>query len=87
MPFHTKIYNDGRVLARAKYVYLYLSDRQGTKEDAWPGINTMAKNLNMSRNTVIRAIADLERLGYIIKEATFRPSSGAQTTNRYKVIR
>ena len=74
------------MLSRAKAVYLYLSDRQGTAEKTWPGINTMARDLSMSRNTVKRAIADLERLGYIEKTETFR-SNGAQTTNRYRVIR
>jgi DNA-binding transcriptional regulator YhcF (GntR family) len=86
LPFHTRIYNDERVLSRANAVYLYLSDHQGTKEATWPGINTMARELTMSRNTVIRAVADLERLGYIIKESAFRPNK-AQTANRYRVIR
>ena len=86
MPYNTKIYNDERVLSRAKSVYLYLSDRQGTADETWPGINTMARDLSMSRSTVIRAIADLERLWYIQKEAAFRPNK-AQTANRYKVIR
>jgi DNA-binding transcriptional MocR family regulator len=86
LPYNTKLYNDERVLARAKAVYLYLADRQGAAEETWPGINTMARELSMSRSTVIRAIADLERLGYIQKEAAFRPNK-AQTANRYKVIR
>ena len=86
MPYNTKLYNDERVLPRAKLVYLYLSDRQGNKAETWPGINSMARDLTMSRSTVIRAIADLERLGYILKESAFR-TNGAQTSNRYKVIR
>jgi len=73
-------------LPRTKYVYLHLSDRQGTAEKSWPGINTMARDLSMSRSTVKRALADLERLGYIIKESAFR-KNGAQTSNRYKIIR
>jgi len=86
LPFHKKIYNDERVLPRAKYVYLYLADRQGTAEETWPGINTMARDLSMSRSTVKRAVADLVRLGYVEKQEAFRPNK-AQTTNRYKVIR
>ena len=86
MPYNTKLYNDERVLPRAKMVYLYLSDRQGDKAETWPGINTMARDLSVSRSTVIRAIADLERLGYIKKESAFR-SNGAQSSNRYRVIR
>jgi len=73
------------VLTRAKSVYLYLSDRQGTADETWPGINTMARDLSMSRSTVKRALADLERLGYILKESAFRPNR-AQTSNRYRVI-
>ena len=73
-------------MTRAKSVYLYLSDRQGTAGETWPGINTMARDLSMSRSTVIRAIADLERLGYIQKQAALRPNK-AQTANRYKVNR
>ena len=86
MPYNTKLYSDERILPRAKMVYLYLSDRQGTAEETWPGINTMARDLSVSRSTVIRALADLERLGYIEKQAAFR-SDKAQTANRYKVIR
>jgi DNA-binding transcriptional MocR family regulator len=87
LPLHEKIYNDERVPPRAKLVYLHLSDRQGSKEEAWPGIDKMAHDLSISRSTVIRAIADLVRLGYIEKQAAFRPNSRAQTSNRYKVIR
>jgi len=86
LPYNTKLYNDERVLSRAKSVYLYLSDRQGIADETWPGINTMARDLSISRSTVIRALADLERLGYITKEAAFRPNK-AQTANHYKVIR
>ena len=86
MPYNTKLYNDERVLPRAKMVYLYLADRQGDKGETWPGINTMARDLSVSRSTVIRAIADLERLGYVEKQVAFRPNK-AQTANRYKVIR
>jgi len=64
---------------------MYLSDR---KKDgvAWPGLNTMAKDLSMSRNTVKRAVADLERLGYIRKEIFFC-EDGKQTSNRYHILK
>ena len=85
MPKFTRVYKDERLLKRAKLVYLYLSDRE-KGGIAWPGLNAMVRDLSMSRSTVIRAIADLERLGYIEKQAAFR-SNKAQTANRYKVIR
>jgi len=66
-------------------VYFYLSDR---KKDgvAWPGINTLARDLSMSRNTVKLAVADLERFGYIRKEAFFT-EDGKQTSNRYFILK
>ena len=70
------------MLKRAKLVYLYLSDRQGTAEETWPGITTMARDLSMSRSTVIRAIADLEKAGYLRKELSQR-ANGSLTSNRF----
>jgi DNA-binding MarR family transcriptional regulator len=85
LPIYTHIYNDERLLGRAKYVYFYLADRQ--KDDvAWPGLNTMARDLSMSRNTVKRAVADLERLGYLRREAFFL-ADGKQTSNRYHILK
>ena len=85
MPRYTRIYNDERLLKRAKLVYLYLSDREKDGV-AWPGLNTMARDLSMSRNTIKRAVADLERFGYLRKELFFR-EDGKQTSNRYHILR
>ena len=85
MPRFTGIYNDERVLAWAKYVYFHLRDREKDGV-AWPGIKAMAHDLSMSRNTVKRAIADLERLGYIRKEIFFC-EDGKQTSNRYHILK
>ena len=65
---------------------MYLSDREKDGV-AWPGINTMARDLSMSRNTVKRAVADLERFGYIRREASFRERDGKQTSNRYHLLK
>lgn len=48
---------------RAKLVYIYLFDRMDKEKKAWPGINTIAADLSLSRSTVKRAIRDLERAG------------------------
>ncbi|WP_407928115.1 helix-turn-helix domain-containing protein [Hydrogeniiclostridium mannosilyticum] len=37
---------------RAKLVYIYLHDRMDKERKAWPGINTIAKDLSVSRSTV-----------------------------------
>jgi DNA-binding MarR family transcriptional regulator len=85
LPKFTRVYNDERLLKRAKYVYFHLRDRE--KDGiAWPGINKMAHDLSMSRNTVKRALADLERLGYIRKEAFFL-EDGKQASNRYFILK
>jgi len=86
MPIYTRIYNDERLLKRAKYVYLYLADRQKDGV-AWPGLNTIARDLSISRSTVKRAIADLEQLGYIRREAFFREEDGKQSSNRYYILK
>jgi len=85
LPYYERVYKDDRLLKRAKYVYLYLSDRQKDGV-AWPGINAMARDLSMSRNTVKRAVVDLERYGYIRREAFFL-KDGKQTANRYFILK
>lgn len=67
---------------RAKLVYLYLYDRMDRERKAWPGLNTIAQELSLSRSTVKRAIADLERAGLLKKEPHHR-ENGSATSNRY----
>jgi len=86
LPRYTRIYNDERLLKRAKLVYLYLCDREKDGV-AWPGLNTIARDLSMSRNTVKRAVADLEQFGYVRKEIFFREEDGKQSSNRYYILR
>ena len=50
---------------RAKLVYIYLHDRMDKEKKAWPGLNTIAKDLSLSRSTVKRAVKDLEKAGLI----------------------
>ena len=45
---------------RAKMVYLYLYDRADKEGYCFPAINTIARDLSISRRTVKRAIHDLE---------------------------
>ena len=53
--------------SRAKIVYFYLSDRADQEGYCFPAINTIARELSISRSTVKRAIQDLERHGYLGK--------------------
>ena len=67
-------------------MYFYLHDRMDNEKTAWPGLNRMALDLSLSRNTVKRAVADLERFGYVRKEAFFC-EDGKQTSNRYHILK
>ena len=70
---------------RAKLIYLYLNDRKNKDNVSWPGINTIARDLSLSRTTVKRAIQDLEAAGLVRKEAHYR-ANGSATSNRYYLI-
>ena len=70
---------------RAKLVYLYLYDRKNKDNVTWPGLNTIARELSLSRSTVKRAIQDLEHVGLVRKEAHYR-QHGSATSNRYYLL-
>ena len=65
MSYFGTIYADTELSSRARAVYMYLRDRADSEGKCWPGIKTIAKDLNLSRSTVKRALADLERRGYV----------------------
>lgn len=82
MGYFDTIYADTLLPSRAKAVYMYLYDRADKTKSCWPGINTIAAELHLSRTTVKRALADLMQRGYLKKEARFRPN-GSHTSNLY----
>lgn len=84
MPYFTKLYQ-ADLPHRAKLVYIYLHDRMDSERKAWPGLNTIAKDLSVSRSTVKRAVKDLEKAELIRKEPHFR-ENGSATSNRYYLI-
>ena len=67
---------------RARTVYMYLRDRAGRGQDCWPGIKTIASDLQLSRSTVKRALHDLVKAGLIEKEARYW-ENGSNTSNRF----
>ena len=54
MSYFDTIYADTFLPHRAIPVYMYLKDRSGSTGSCWPGIKTIAKDLNLSRSTVKR---------------------------------
>ena len=64
MSYFDSIYADTLLPPRAVSVYMYLKDRSNSAGSCWPGIKTIARDMNLSRSTVKRALADLEQHGY-----------------------
>ena len=82
MSYFGTIYADNDLPSRAKAVYMYLHDRADAEGKCWPGIKRIASDLNLSRSTVKRALADLERHGYLKKQPRYR-ANGSSTSNLY----
>lgn len=82
MSYFSSIYADNLLPSRAKAVYMYLRDRSDKERKCWPGINTIAADLNFSRSTVKRALNDLERHGYIKRLPRHR-ANGSRSSNLY----
>ena len=84
MSYFGHIYADDELPSRAKAVYMYLRDRSNTSGKCWPGIKTIARELNLSRSTVKRALDDLYQAELITKE-THRRENGSLTSNLYSI--
>lgn len=72
--------------SRALSVLIYLIDRSNKELTCFPAIPTMAKHLHISISTVKRALHELEKSGYIKKEARFREKNKGQTSNLYTLV-
>ena len=82
MSYFGSIYADQELSHRARTVYMYLKDRSNSVGSCWPGIKTIARDMNLSRSTVKRALADLEQHGYLAKLPRYR-TNGSNTSNLY----
>ena len=85
MSWFESIYADDELPHRAKTVYMYLRDRSDAEGKCWPGVKTIAADLRLSRYTVKRAVADLEKRGYLERKYRFR-ENGSYTSNLYTVV-
>lgn len=75
MGYFTSIYAED-LPHRAKAVYMYLRDPADKDGKCYPTIGTIAKKLKLSRSTVKRAIADLEKTGHLSKNQRWRENGG-----------
>ena len=85
MSYFSTVYADPDLSARAKQVLVYLHDRANKDGESWYAINTMAKDLSLSRSTIKRALVELIRQGRVEKRARYR-KNGGHTSNLCKVL-
>ena len=67
-------------------VYMYLRDHAGKDGSCYQTINTIAKDLKMSKSTMKFAFGDLEKAQFIRHERRYR-LSGGNSSNLYFVER
>ncbi len=82
--YYDPIYKDTELSHRAKAVYIYLKDHSNKEGTCWPGINTIAAGVSLSRSTVKRALDDLVKAGLVEKSSRWRENGGS-TSNRYRI--
>ena len=75
MSYYESVYAE-ELPHRAVTVLIYLKDRANKDGTCYPAIGTIAKDLKLSRRTVQRAIADLEKTGHLLKEQRWRENGG-----------
>ena len=85
MAYYDAVYNDEELSHRAKLVYIFLKDHADKDGTCWPGINTIAAGVSLSRSTVKRALNDLVNAGLVEKSKRWR-ENGSASSNLYRVI-
>ena len=85
MSYFHEIYGNPELSSKAKMVLLYLHDRANKKGESWYAIGTMAKELNLSRSTIKRALNELVSQKKIMRHTRFRTNGGC-TSNRYQLL-
>ena len=74
---------------RAVNVYRYLKDRANKKNQCFPSIARISKDLHISPSTVKRALCDLEHAGFILREnrrLVYGSKNYGKTSNLYTVL-
>lgn len=84
LAYYDSIYQDRELSPRAKAVLIYLKDHANKQGTCWPGINTIAAGVSLSRSTVKRALNDLINAGLVEKSKRWR-ENGSVSSNLYRV--
>ena len=70
----------------AYMVYIGLRIRQNVNDECYPSINTIIKDTNLSRKTVINAIKQLEEKN-LVQVIRHRIGAGMNAVNRYRCLK
>ena len=73
------------ISSSAKLVYVYLNDRGGSNDRAWPSVATIAKDTGLKDRTVQYATKELNETGLVVKVARHRENR-SQTSNLYIIF-
>lgn len=84
MGYFTSLYSS-QLPHRAVAVYMYLKDRADKEGKCYPAIGTIARELKLSRSTVKRALADLEKSSRLRREQRWR-ENGGKSSNMYYLL-
>ena len=84
MAYYDSIYQDDELTSRDKVVLIYLRDHANKEGTCWPGINTIAAGVSLSRSTVKRALDDLVRAG-LVEKSNRRRENGSLSSNLYQI--
>lgn len=74
------------ISSAAKLVYVYLNDRGGSNDRAWPKVKTISEETGLSERSVRYATAELSQKGLIVKKARYRKEDKKQTSNMYLIF-
>lgn len=66
-------------------VYIYLCYRANDYSVCWPSVNRMARDLNLSRSSIQRALKTLVRARLVLYQHRFGATTGGPRSNFYLV--
>ena len=85
MGYYDSIYGE-ELPHRAITVYMYLKERADKNNQCFPAMSTIAEELNLSRRTVQRAVADLINAGCLKTEQRWR-AKGGRSSLLYTILK
>lgn len=79
------VYALRRATSAETAVLAFIASKLGKKAVAWPNQATIATSTKLSKRTVVRALIDLERDGYIERRRRNR-SDGSRSSDIYSLL-